>query len=1122
MENCKMQKREIFNILGIEETIEEDRITDAYRKQLKVTHPEDNPEEFQLLRKAYEEAVYYARHPEKQEEQKTNTEVDEWICRMEEVYTDIEKRGTVDEWEKIFSDSVCDGLDTFIEARDKSLLFFANHIYVPQFVWRLLDKTFGIRENYEELLEKFPADYLCYVIEHIEDDTFIDYTLFTYTARDKENARPDAFIDAYFECKNQLDEVELDKAWEALCQLNEYGVYHPLIEVEWIRYFLKVNELAKAREIVEKLEKMHLQHPYIKFYIAETYVAEGEEDCAFAIWQEIVEKYQRYYEAKTKMADYYLKRNMYYEASELLREICQNTETDAYLNDKLKAANEGMIEELRKKAEKGEEDERFPGNKLKMKLAYYLWQTGKAEEALDTMVKFEPEKKEMYTYTKFMGILLSDIQEEELALPYHQKALELLLVKKVEDEKEHEALGQAFFHLGECYHSLDKTDEACEVFLKAKETLHNDEWRHRCMEHLAILYGNKNEYENMVDVCDEILREDPGYFPAYINRQRAFYRLGKLQESIDDYYSAIHIYGGFYMPYQYALEVFLKCRLFEDAKEVLDLVKDIGISSPRITILEARYYRLTAKEGKDYEKSKEILGNLVQQIEQWKMEDDERIEDVTTEDLAEISFECALIEEEGQEDYGSALEHIQMALKLCPDNNNYHILCGIYYRNLKEYENAILELKRAADDYEETPVYYYNLGLCYEGMDKMEEAVSYFKKTLEYEPCYEYACEKLSDYYIDLFKDTCKKEYLDLAIEYINQELEQTESVHYLLLRGLLYMDNLYLTEAKRDFLRAEELLQGDWYIEYVLGKAEQYAGDYENAISYYRKSIACMKAENKSYTKPYHSLITCYKIIQDFKTRAEVCKEAIKAFPEDLSFWESLGVSYQLLREYEKALEAFGHMEKDGDYYDAIADLELKRGNIEKWKEYNEKAVEMKEDKYQAYYDYGINYMFDVRDYESAVPILKKSFELAEDYDDKAICLIDIATCYYMLKEDEKAFEFAEEAKRYYEMHFEQKGCTEEEYMTYPRAKAARLANKGWMLLCLGQREEAIHIFEEMFKMQKCCQCGYKACFESKLYLARVYEREGDTKKAIALYEETVQINMGINEPRKALELLK
>ena len=53
-----MDKKLIFEILGIEETTDENEVTMAYRTKLKVTHPEENPEGFKKLRQAYEEAIY--------------------------------------------------------------------------------------------------------------------------------------------------------------------------------------------------------------------------------------------------------------------------------------------------------------------------------------------------------------------------------------------------------------------------------------------------------------------------------------------------------------------------------------------------------------------------------------------------------------------------------------------------------------------------------------------------------------------------------------------------------------------------------------------------------------------------------------------------------------------------------------------------------------------------------------------------------------------------------------------------------------------------------------------------------------------------------------------------------
>ena len=50
-----------WSILNIEETTDESVITQAYRRMLTVTNPEDNPNGFMMLRNTYEEALKYAR-----------------------------------------------------------------------------------------------------------------------------------------------------------------------------------------------------------------------------------------------------------------------------------------------------------------------------------------------------------------------------------------------------------------------------------------------------------------------------------------------------------------------------------------------------------------------------------------------------------------------------------------------------------------------------------------------------------------------------------------------------------------------------------------------------------------------------------------------------------------------------------------------------------------------------------------------------------------------------------------------------------------------------------------------------------------------------------------------------
>ena len=85
-----MEKNRIFEILGIGETKEEREIKKAYREKLVTVNPEDNPEGFQRLREAYEEALILIRKPEK-DVQEEDSPVTAYLKEVEKVYSSLSR-----------------------------------------------------------------------------------------------------------------------------------------------------------------------------------------------------------------------------------------------------------------------------------------------------------------------------------------------------------------------------------------------------------------------------------------------------------------------------------------------------------------------------------------------------------------------------------------------------------------------------------------------------------------------------------------------------------------------------------------------------------------------------------------------------------------------------------------------------------------------------------------------------------------------------------------------------------------------------------------------------------------------------------------------------------------------
>ncbi len=179
-----MNTVDMWKVLGIEPTKDENEIVAAYRNKVVTVNPEDDAEGFMRLREAFELAVNYAREDDvlnsgnledAAEEQKNKSEVDIHIDKLKAIYEDIYKRRDISLWEEWLGDSLCTELDTSDAVREALLVFIMGHFLLPYEVWKLIDKTFSIVQDKAVLQEMFPPDFLSFVEFHILNEGFVDF-----------------------------------------------------------------------------------------------------------------------------------------------------------------------------------------------------------------------------------------------------------------------------------------------------------------------------------------------------------------------------------------------------------------------------------------------------------------------------------------------------------------------------------------------------------------------------------------------------------------------------------------------------------------------------------------------------------------------------------------------------------------------------------------------------------------------------------------------------------------------------------------------------------------------------------------------------------------------------------
>lgn len=760
---------DIWKVLGTEPTKDKDKLKNIYRTKLADVNPEDDSEGFMLLRQAYEEAVRIA---DTKDDAENEAEDDSPLLKaIKDLYYNYESRIDVKSWEGLFDKDEFVSLDTAEDSFNTLMVFLMDNFNLPQKIWRIIVDIFDVVGRKKELCERYPENFIDYILNNSQYDDIINYYLFDGNVDDF-----DTFIEKYYILDTAMRKRDLENQKKYIDELDEFDVYHPYLDMSKIIHEIQLlniseeetegntaaqfeEELKILQNKAEELSSLYENDIFLINCAGD--VAMNREDYALAekFYGKTLELAPDNYNVKGKQAELKFHQGKYEESRDIYMELLKMNHYDNSVRVGMIKANHKLIDEFKKKLEENPED-----NDSRLEMAWSFYQSYRFKEAIQILDEFEPNDDKKCEYNNVKGrtyLCLSDYDNALSCFEVWKSEIEKISADDTSEDsiKKKKRYEYVNFLIADCYIKTKRYDQA-RMSLKIAMAKEHDEiilsYEARCE-----LEYESECYQECIKACEELLERESQSYIGYNFMAKACYMLDYYKEAMNACEHAINIYPYVSSPYELEIKIYLQVNQIDGAKRTVERYRTFGIDSDNIDCQEAR---ILEKE----DKHAEAVALLTKTLERDQSETD-------LDDYSDLYLRLAFNKERlGNEYHSEALNLYDKAIELSPNHVSAYGRKGILLKRMGKYDEGIEMLSKQLE-INPHPFYYIHRGIINRYISNFKSAMSDFQEALKYEPDNTYCYTRIGLIY-EIHKEFNNAlENYDNALKYIDDEDDKEE-----------------------------------------------------------------------------------------------------------------------------------------------------------------------------------------------------------------------------------------------------------------------------------------------------------------------------------------------------------